>query len=76
MGNSEKGSIWIKMDGIFLSKGMAPQSNHRCGYWPRDFVVGNQIAGRGFRIPGGLEDEIEEMENCMKKTIWGSVPKK
>ncbi len=53
-----KAGILIKKGGIWWSNGMVLQSNDRCGYWPRDYLWGNRIAGMGFRVPRRLEDEI------------------
>ncbi len=63
----QKGAKWSNNAGIRWSNGLAPQSNDRCGYWPKDYLCDNRIAGMGFWIPGRLEEEMGELKRLQKK---------
>ena len=51
----KKGSKWIKNGGEWSSKDHLHQDNHQSGNGLKIYLYSNQIAGRGFEVPMGLE---------------------
>ena len=58
----QKGGFLIEKGEIWLSNGMVLQSNHGCGYKPKDYLCDNQIAVIGFLVLLGLKEEVGKIQ--------------
>ena len=72
----KKDHILIKNGGIWWSNGLAPQSNDRCGDWPRDLFVwlpecGNEIWSTW--ETGKRNGRVVEI--AKKRRFWGQCQK-